>query len=277
MRTWTSFCAVGFLLLSAAESQGQELPRTSTQFGAFAFPDLGGTHLLAVSDLSQPETLHEALCSDGRRVPVRFERRQGESDGAKGRQTAYVFDKVAGSVFAVLQGRIGQGSDTVDVSCFLVADSLRSSATWLPAGHLEASGDCGPDVRRRLTSSRARPVVNCWPIATLTSGRRLILAEFARQDNNALASVVLIDKDRAVFADYPATFNREGQDLWRADDGGVLSPDGFRVVFVLQRASSYVLGMSWAASEGRSLTVFVSNNGSRFMAVITDYWYQAPL
>ncbi len=276
-RTTTSFGAVCLLLFLAGGIRGQELPRATAQYGAFAFPDLSGTHLLAVSDLSQPDRLHEALCSDGRRYPVQFERRQVERQGNNGRQTPYVFDKVAGNVFTVLQVKIGQGMEIVSVSCFLPSDSLLSSATWLPGKPSAGSSECGPDVRRRLASSRNRPVVKCWPIAGLPADRRLVLAEFARRDKDALASVVLIDRDRTVFADYPATFKGEGQDLWRVDDGGVLSPDGFRVVFLLQRGKSYVLGVSWGGSEGQSLAVFVSHDDNRFSPALRDYWYQAPI
>jgi hypothetical protein len=76
------------------------------------------------------------------------------------------------------------------------------------------------------------------------------VVEFARQDKDALASVVLIDRDRMIFADYPAVFRGEGQDLWRVDDVGVLSPKGFEVVFLLQRGTFYALGVNWHGDRG---------------------------
>jgi hypothetical protein len=102
------------------------------------------------------------------------------------------------------------------------------------------------------------------------------LVEFARQDADALASVVLLDGGRAIRADYPAVFKGAGHDLWRADDGGVLSPEGFHVVFLLQRGTSYTLGVNWFGGEGASLAVFASNGDGQFTPVINDYWYQAP-
>jgi hypothetical protein len=272
----TAICTVFVLLLPPAGLQSQGLPGATAEHGAFAFPDPTGRRLLVVSDLARPDLLHEAACSDGRRFPVRFERRQIEREGARGRQSSYVFDSVAGSVFTVPQGTIGQGSRIGEISCFLASDALRSSATWLSATRSDASSECSSDVRRRLASSRSRPVGSCWPLAALPGDRRVVVAEFARRDKDALASVVLIDRDRTIFADYPATFTGEGQDLWRADDGGVLVPEGFRIVFVLQRGHTYVLGVSWAGAEGQSLAVFVSKAGNRFTQVISDYWYQAP-
>lgn len=56
-----------------------------------------------------------------------------------------------------------------------------------------------------------------------------------------------------------------------------MTPDGFQVVFLLQRGRSYVLGQSWVGTEGESLTVAVSNDADRFTNVIRDYWYQVPI
>ena len=276
-RTTTALGAICLLVcVDAAVIQGQELPRATAQHGAFAFPDSNGTRLLAASELSQPDMVHDALCSDGRRVPVRFDRWQAERDN-NGRQEPSNFDKLPGIVFTVMQGRIGGGQGAEAVSCFVAPTTLLSSATLLPVQPLTGSRECGPDVGSRLASSRNRPVVRCWRIAGLPTGRSLVLAQFARQGTDALASMVLLDHDRTIFADYPAKYEKEGQDLWRADDGGVMTPDGFQVVFLLQRGNSYVLGLSWAGSEGHSLTVAVSNDATRFTNVIVDYWYRAPI
>jgi len=51
----------------------------------------------------------------------------------------------------------------------------------------------------------------------------------------ALASVVVIIGDRLLFGDYVAEFHAEGEDLWRVDDGGKLSAEGFDIIFVVQR------------------------------------------
>ena len=272
MRTTKSFGAVWLLILLAGGIRGQEPPPATMQYGAFGFPDPSGTRLLTVSDLLQPAMLHTALCSDGRRFSVQFERRQAEREGHNGRRTPYNFDKLAGNVFTVLQGKVETGA-----SCFLASDPLLSSAALLPAELPAGSGECDPDDRRLLTSSRSRLVLNCWAIARLPADRRLVLVEFARQDKDALASVVLMDRDRLIFADYPALFRGEGEDLWRVDDGGELSPKEFEVVFLLQRSTFYALGVHWHGAEGASLAVFVSNGDNRFTKVIKDYWYRAPV
>jgi hypothetical protein len=272
-RTTTAFGVLSLLLCVAAAIRGQELPLATAQYGAFALPDGKGTRLLAPSDLPQPDRIHDALCSDGRRVPVRFDRRQVASDN-NARQLPSNFDKLAGNVFTVLQGQIGRGQDTLSVTCFVASTTLLSSGNLLRVQPLTGSTECGTDVGPRLASSRNRPVVRCGRIAGLPDGRNLVLAQFARQGTDALASMVLLDRDRTIFADYPAKYEKEGADLWRADDGGVMSPDNFQVVFLLQRGDSYVLGLSWAGAEGSSLTVAVSRDATRFTNVIVDYWYR---
>ena len=272
MRAAKSFGAVWLFILLAGGIGGRELPRAAMQYGAFAFPDPSGTRLLTVSDLPQPAMLRTALCTGGRRFSVRFARRQAEREGYNGRQTPYNFDKLAGDVFTVVQGKI-----EIDATCFLASDGLLSSATLFPAGAPARPGECDPDVRPRLASARNRDVVNCWSIARLPAARRLVLVEFARQDKDALASLVLIDRDRVYFTDYPAVFRGEGETLWRVDDGGVLSAEGFQMVFLLQRGTFHALGVNWAGTEGASLAVFVSDGGDHFSRVIEDYWYRAPI
>jgi hypothetical protein len=242
------------------------------QYGAFGFPDPAGARLLTVPDLSQPAALHTALCSGGRRFSVQFERRQAEVAGHNGRQYSGNFDELAGDVFTVLHDKAEEST-----SCFLASDALLSSATLLPIEPPGGYGGCSADVPRRLAASRSRQIVNCWPIAHLPAERQFVLVEFARQGKNALASLVLIDRDRLIFADYAAVFKEEGGDLWRVGDGGVLSAEGLEAVFLLQRGDFYALGINWSAEEGCALSVFVSNGGDRFTKVLADYWYREPI
>ena len=270
--TTMSFGAVGLLILLAGGMPAQELPQATMEHGAFAFPDPGGSRLLTLANPSQPALLHTALCNGGGRFSVRFERRQAEIKGHNGRHTPNNFDKLEGDVFTVLQGKIEESAN-----CFLASDSLLSSATVLPAEPQATFNECEPDVRLGLASSRSREVLHCWTIARLPANRRLVLVEFARRDKDALASVALIDGNRIIFADYPAVFKGEGEDLWRVEDGGVLSATDFQVVFLLQRGSFYTLGISWLGAEGRSLAVFVSQGNNRFTRVLAGYWYRMPV
>ena len=262
---WLAVCLAG-------GAQGQELPRATMEYEAFAFPDPSGMRLLTVSEPTQPELLHTVFCSDGRRASVRFDHRQTERDGHNGRETSYNFDLLAGDVFTVVDGTID-----ADARCFLASDALASSATLLSMEGSPGSGECGLTVERQLASLRGRAVVNCRSIAQLVTGGRLLLAEFARQGNDFLASVVMMDDDRMIFADYRAVFRGERESLWRVGDGGVLAPDGLGIVFLLRRGTSYTIGVDWVGAEGSSLAVFASDGGAQFIQVIAEYWYHAPV
>jgi hypothetical protein len=251
-------------------AQVQVPPGATEQHGGFGLPDRSGAKLLLIPNLSRPEIVKTALCSGGSRVPVQFERRQPERDTTDGRQTPQRFDELPGNVFTVLAGRIEN-----DAICFLASERLLSGSTLLRVTSSSGSGVCVE--RRRFAMLRGRPVVHCWPIARMASGQQIALVEFGRQEKDALASLVLVDGTRAFFADYPAEYRGAGQDLWRADDGGVLSPQGFELVCVLQRGNEYVLGIAWGGAEGQSLSLWISDGSERFTRVVADYWYQAPL
>jgi hypothetical protein len=272
LRVIPAVAAMAIFILLAGGLRAQELPRATMQDGAFAFADPSGTRLLSVSGLPESQVFQAALCSGGQRSSVRFERRQAAQEGNNGREWSGNFDKLAGDVFAVSPGRIDTGA-----VCFLASDALLSGAIVLPADSPAGRSECDAGIRGRLASARNRKVVNCRVIASLPEARSLVLAEFTRQDKDALASVVLIDREQMIFADYHAEYRGEGEDLWRVDDGGALDLNDFGLVFLLQRGNFYALGIAWSGAEGLNLSAFVSSDGSRFIKVIADYWYQAPL
>jgi hypothetical protein len=260
---------LSFLLSAAGGVQVKDLPGATTDHGGFGLPDQRGGRLLVIPRLARPELLKVALCSGGRRVPVQFERRQAEGANGDGRQTARSFDTLAGSVFTVLGSTIDP-----DVPCFLASEALLAGSAVLSITAPEGVGACLQS--GRFAMLRDRPVVHCWPLARLAPETHVALLEFERRGTDALASLVLVDGSRTMFADVHAEFRGPGEDLWRVDDGGVLSPEGLMVVCALQREGWYALGTAWAAAEGRLLSLWISAGSDRFTKVINDYWYQAP-
>ena len=200
---------------------------------------------------------------------MQFERRQVDSTN-NGRHTASNFDTLAGSVFTVLGKEVDPNS-----TGFLASETFVAGATrWSLSAPLRSDA-CGR--RDRFAETRGRAVTNCWPLARMAPGREVVLLEFERRGKEALASVVLVDGPRTIFADFTAEFQGEGQSLWRVDDGGQLSPRGFDIVCVLQRGDWYALGTAWAGAEGKSLSLWISAGRERFTKAIEDYWDQAPI
>jgi hypothetical protein len=262
-------CVLAILLAGAAWAQ--HLPRATSELGSFALPDERGARLIAMPEMPDAIRVRKAVCSDGSSVPVRYERRQVEREGANGRQSPKNFDRLAGDVFRVLRGRVGAGA-----ACFLAGPGWISGASVVPGKVPPTNSPCEAGIAARISASRNRAVVTCFSLGRIDRERRVLLAEYERIGGNALASVILTDRDRLLFADYPATFRRDGQDLWRVDDGGKLSAEAFQVVFVAQKGRQCALGVSWAGSEGLSLAVFLSGDGILMNRVIDDYWYQMP-
>lgn len=263
-------CLLAVLIALSGEARIQDLPGATESHGGFGLPDQSGTRLLVMpwQDRSNPGLLKAALCGGAGRVPVRFDRRQIESPN-DGRARSSNFDKLAGSVFRV----VGNKAEP-DAPCFLASEALLAGSTVLDIAAPEGPGAClQPE---RFATLRDRRVIHCWPIARLAAGQSVVLLEFERRGKDALASLVLVDGARTIFADVAAEFRGVGESLWRVDDGGVLSPEGFTIVCALQRGRWYALGTAWAGAEGRALSLWTSDGDERFTKVVNDYWYQAP-
>lgn len=269
-----------FMIGVVGRTQVQNVPSATDAHGGFGFRDQMGARLLLLpnhdgsevdlQNLARPELLKTALCAGGRRFSVQFERRQIEGAGNNGRQTSYNFDKLAGSVFTVLGQKVPP-----EATCFLASDPLLAGSTVLGIVAPVGSGACVQ--RDRFAALRSRSVTHCWPLARMAPGKDVALLEFERRGKDALASLIVVDGTRTMFADYPAEFRGEGQELWRVDDGGVLSPRDFEIVCALRRGNWYALGIGWHGAEGQSLSLWISEGSERFTKVINDYWYQAPI
>jgi hypothetical protein len=79
-----------------------------------------------------------------------------------------------------------------------------------------------------------------------------------------------------MYVDYPADFAGPGADLWRADDGGEIHPEGFEIVFLMTRGSSYLMAVAWSGAEGMSLSLLTAEDASEFTELISDSWYRSP-
>jgi hypothetical protein len=279
IRAGLSAFSLCLLIGVVGRTQVPNQPNATDAHGGFGLRDQVGARLLLVpnhdgsaadlQNLARPERVKTALCG-GRRFSVQFERRQTEGADNNGRQTSSNFDKLAGSVFTVLGQKVPP-----DVTCFLASDPLLAGSTVLGIQPPAGPGACVQ--RDRFAALRRRSVIHCWPLARMAPEKEVALLEFERQGKDALASLIVVDGARTIFADYRAEFRGEGQELWRADDGGVLSPKDFEIVCALRRGRWYALGIAWHGAEGESLSLWIAEGTDRFTKVIGDYWYQAPI
>ena len=246
-------------------------PAASDRFGTFAFPNPAGTELLVHHALPHPERLHTALCDGGRKVPVRFVRRQTtrRPDGA--RDWPDDFSRLEGTVFRVLTQHLDPAS-----TCFIAEDNLLAGAELLRVSASTKPTNCTADQKARIASLRPRGITSCWTIAVTPPQGFIAAVEYERAGRDALASVIALTTPRRggmLTVDFHAEFKADGDDLWRVEDGGHLSPDGFSVPFLLRKANALVVPLAWGAAEGVSLHLYIADSTE----VISDYWYRAPL
>jgi hypothetical protein len=181
IRAGLSCVCLCLLISGAGGAQTRSLPSASDGLGGFALPDQGGTRLLLIPKLAQPELLKVALCSGGRRrFPVQFARPQAGRESANGRQTPYNFDNLGGSVFNFLSDKVDP-----DGICFLAAAPLLAGATVLSITAPVGAGACVQ--RDRFATLRDRPVTHCWPIARMAPGKQVALLEFARRGRDRIS------------------------------------------------------------------------------------------
>jgi hypothetical protein len=216
--------------------------------------------------------LRIAVCSRNQQFAVQFERVQSEGRNNTGRQTPRNFADTAGAVFRLVAGTISAES-----TCVLADDAFLTGATLMPFTRQPGNARCSKTDYPLIQADKNRAVVGCWPIAVSASGIRVAIIEFSRLLTHALATLVVIDGDRRMYVDYPAEFKGPGDDLWRADDGGEIHADGFEVVFLLKRGTTYLLAVDWAGAEGDALSVHVAESGNQFKEVVSDSWYRSPI
>ena len=238
---------------------------------AFAFPNEQGTQLLATAEIATPQALRVAICSDGRQVPIQFDRRQSEGRNSTGRQTPQNFANTGGFVFRIVSGAI-----RADASCLIADEAFLAGATAVPIARPPETARCAKAMYPDFQADKGRPVVGCWPIGG-AGGIQVAILEFTRRLNQALAALVVVDGDRRIYIDYPADFRGPGSDLWRADDGGEIHAEGFGVVFLLKRGSTYLLALDWKGAEGSALSLHTSEGAGQFKELFSESWYRAPM
>jgi hypothetical protein len=246
-----------------------QLPAATLEHGAFGFPNPEGTEIIVLANLPATEQLRTAICY-GDVIPVRAFRRQevGRSD----RDVPEQFARLKGQVFRVATGKANPSD-----ACLLVPDMLMEKSRIVRTQSMESPGDCSDNDRRRLAAMRQRPIATCWAVGKILPGGAMFAVEYARTGTDALAAVIVEVDGRAVTLDLPAKYVKDGEDLWRVDDGGKFQGLGIAIPFLIRRGNALVIPMLWAGAESLSVSVWVSDEaGSRTRQVIGDSWYRAP-
>lgn len=262
-------CAAAIPAVPFQLGNANPLPPTTPAHGAFAFSNPAGTEFIVLHDVLNPERLRSAICS-GDVKPVVFARQQ-KGAGAD-RHWPDQFASLSGSVFRVVDGGANAGD-----ACVLAPESLLTGAQVVRTQNPGEHAPCTAAEQVRVQSLRERRVQTCWALGTFQPRGWIAAVEWARQDTDALASIIINFDGRALAIDLPATFTRAGEDLWRVDDGGKFGGDGITIPFLIRRGGVFTIPMRWNGAESVSLSLFVSDEtGDRTRQVLSDNWYRAP-
>ncbi len=245
----------------------------STSSGSFAYVDSTGTQLLAFVALHEPIKIRAAACAGVGVLPVRYDRRLSQNYSKDtGRQEASNFRNQAGNVYqAENVFRVVEGKAWPHDTCYLSADSsLLANAVNV---HDLGSSECLPDQSARLAAARPRRVMHCWRLGRTPSNAEVLAAQYATIDTNALASLVVMREGSLVFQDMPAVDRGDSGTVWRVDDGGIFSPQVFRILFVAELPHAYVMAIEWEGVEGDYYQLLRADSTDAFRTLTDGYRY----
>lgn len=236
--------------------------------GAFAFADLTGTRVLALSRVPNPGSIRVLLAAGGRQFPVEYVGLQEPSGEGTGRDVAQNFADCGGDVFRLVGARIWP-----DETCFLATDSLLALGQPVPLSREHKVIAAGPN--DAVVLSKGRDLKSAWSLATFSNWGAVWLYEFEPQRDSLLATLAVWSDGRSATHDYPAKLI-DPSSAWRIDDMGEFCSECFTILFVIRTGSGYCVGVSWAGAEGESLQLLSSHGTKQLLEVMTAYRYWAP-
>ncbi|ALG68075.1 hypothetical protein [Beggiatoa leptomitoformis] len=240
---------------------------SSFENSGFAFADTTGSRLLTLDELSAPEKITTALCEGNRLLSVSYVQLQPGNNRNSLRDTAQNFNNQRGDLFL-----IAEGNTRADTTCLLLTDADKAALGTQQPLMMGVYANCERTVTQRLTQQRQRAINQCWHLANVGKNGQIVVAEFQRQNNEMLASIVYISPTELVFQDYLANYNQSS--CWRIDDGCKFDPGGFHVYSVFQSPQTLHLILTWDGAEGQNAMLLKAKN-SLFESVKQGYRYWA--
>ncbi|EIJ41270.1 hypothetical protein BegalDRAFT_0350 [Beggiatoa alba B18LD] len=234
----------------------------------FAFADTTGSRLLALGELNAPDKITTALCEGNRLLPVSYVQLQsGNNNRNSLRDIAQNFNNQRGELFL-----IAEGNTRPDSTCLLLNDNDKLALGTQQPIMMGVYADCERAIIQRLTQQRQRAINQCWHLANVGKNGQIVVAEFQRQNNEMLASIIYVSPTNLIFQDYLANYNQSS--CWRIDDSCKFDPGGFHIYSVFQSAQALYLILTWDGAEGQNAMLLKASN-ALFEAVKQGYRYWA--
>ena len=242
-------------------------PALVLEQGAFALADSSGGNLIGLDSLPEPARIRSAVCAGAIVLPVTYVTHQaGRPDSARGRATAATFRYLTGPLFKVSAGEAPAGA-----TCYVTADSALVGAA-VPVKALDGDA-CDTSLVLDLAVANERSVASCFRLGAARPHVFVVGVQYVVHDSSALASVAVVDHGRILLQDFPARYRGPDEDIWRADDGGAFTADGFDVLFLARLSGVEVLGLLWAGSEGENSYLLAADSAASFRTIAHTYRY----
>lgn len=239
--------------------------------GSFAFANESGKQLIVyegLDSIAEPQALDLAVGTGGEVLTVNYVKKQEATPQNSNRQSIYNFDNLEGYLYEVKEGA-AKSNETYLLtnkqafnpdSVVKVADSSYEEAA---AATLE-----------KISTDKGRKAEKAWLLAKLDEKRTIYIVLFERQQEDMLASIVLDNGGSFAYKDYPAIYNAGS--TWSVDDGGVLTPQMFKVLFAADSKEGLVLGINRLSFEGQGTFIFEEKGKTLEELTLQTYRYWAP-
>jgi len=281
---------------TASEEPVAEQPAvldTSKLYSTFGFADKLGSRLITIEpgeeakllDKDALEKLDMAIGENGSVVTIKYAGEQKRNDKLdNGRQMAHNFANLPGYLFDVVAGEA-----EADASYYLVnsAEFNTQALLGLKMTHLGYDAvevEQGVPIRELASQAKSgRALTHLWELYELTDPSKpdaapqiIYLAQYAREGDDMLFSLLVQNGEQLTAMDYPATYDEYS--TWRVDDGGEVGPAQFSFLFAARAEEGLLLGLRWFGAEGESIS-FLKQEGDHFirMEKIGTGRYTSPM
>ncbi|MFC4302565.1 hypothetical protein [Cohnella boryungensis] len=268
----TIMLSLALLTFSAAAPMSAQAKAASGELQAkklaFAYADKTGKRLLAAG-VTSPQRFTQAIHAPGMQKQAIFVKQQKATEKSNGRQNEWNFNQDEGGLFKLAAGKILHNSSV------LLAEKDAFQGHRFLKYQAVKDGKLEDDVIAAVEKAKKRKVVKQGLLGSAPSGVRIALVEFERvKGEKPLASLLLKTEQGLLFQDFVGT--EDEYSTWRVDDGGEISAQDFRILFVTASDAGYSLAYEWFGAEGSSLEV-LQQQKTKFRSVLEGYRYTAPV
>ncbi|MCC3373670.1 hypothetical protein [Cohnella sp. REN36] len=234
----------------------------------FAYADLTGQRLLGFES-SKPKRFVKAVFAPGTTLDTKYVKHQKESDKSNGRQTAWNFDDDEGELYSIAKGKVAPNDSVLLAEKDAFEDHVFLSYKPVSKGTFSKS------VITQIEKQKKRKVAKQGLIGQVKPDVSIGLVEYVKaKGQKPLASLVLSTKKGPLLLDFVG--NDDPNSTWRVDDGGTITPDMFRILFVTESKQGYSFAYEWSGAEGYSLEV-LQQQGGKLRSVLHGSRYAAPI